>query len=84
MASLESGVGYFLLDTEGTGNVPRASKLRQKNVLHTYTKHDPHLQGMLQTVLQVDSRTGNALPRWIHVFPAMPPRSNFAAFHPDR
>src|SRR5215472_10611686 len=29
MASLESGVGYFLLDTAGTSNVPRASKLRQ-------------------------------------------------------
>jgi hypothetical protein len=29
MASLESGVGYFLLDTAETSNVPRASKLRQ-------------------------------------------------------
>jgi hypothetical protein len=29
MASLESGVGYSLLDTAETLNVPRASKLRQ-------------------------------------------------------
>jgi hypothetical protein len=29
MASLESGVGYFPLDTAETSNVPRASKLCQ-------------------------------------------------------
>src|SRR4051794_10751812 len=56
MASLESGVSYLLLDTAGTAIVPRASKLRQNNVLKTYTKHDPDLQRMLEMASQVDPR----------------------------
>jgi hypothetical protein len=55
MASLESGVGYFLLDTTGTGNVPRASKLHQNNVLTPIPNMTRDLQRMLEMALQVDS-----------------------------
>src|SRR5260370_42431912 len=49
MASLESGVGYFLLDTAETLNVPRASKLRQ-TTCYTYTRPCPEMQNMSRPV----------------------------------
>jgi len=53
MASLESGVGYFPLDTAETGNVPEHQNCAKQRA-HTYTRHDPVLQRMLDTGCKVD------------------------------
>src|SRR3974390_3336234 len=49
MASLESGVGYFLLDTAETSNVPRASKLRQTTCSTPIPERAQTCKGCLET-----------------------------------
>src|SRR5579871_2847073 len=48
MASLESGVGYFLLDTAGTSIVPGAPKLRQTMCSQPIPNLAPTCKGCLK------------------------------------
>src|SRR6516165_2198399 len=67
MASLESSVCYFFLDTAGAIIVPRASKLRQTNVLHTYTKQHPDLQRMRCSPGKLNGVQNKAIPQGIQM-----------------